>query len=531
MESWPRKKIRSRPWLSMISNEVNGLKDYPCKLKISIRSYGRTKLGEKNNLPDKAVVKLQYRIDGCEDQFKVHQLEVSSPGSSSEPGKRHRKDIESVYLEEQSSLMKSSIDLNVSVCYIDDNSGLLPSDHTGELSSVTFEWVLQVKSAKSSDDGGSLIPSQEILLFISPESQCEKSNVVKKVEPLEYKVENIGSKQMKNANSYAVLMLRLTWKKKRNHGKVCSLSRRMKSRTAKRASLFPLTYHFRLSAMDDTKLQKYSLQCLWCNFSSASVDGLSLHYVMNHSDYYIQVYKLDSAIVFDVQLSTGIDGEKTFEQVNANSKKQIAEKQFFFKKDLNNQCSVMKSVPGEPVFIDINEFVDTEGDSEMGSVCGQNEFKHEKPESEELRLYYFSKTCTNVLSDVQIEDDSDEDSTHYAWQSEIAARQISEFVDVNEFEKRFTALWNKHRLIYIDVNGDCQIMTLLEAFLFEYQDFLIKENLISNFMLHLVNIYLNGCLPFKQFQQLLCATQFLQVTSKPSNVRSEDLKVEPEQQH
>ena len=515
------KKARSRPWLSLISNESNKMKDDSCKLKVSIRKYCKTKLGEKNNLPGKATIKLEYRIDGF--AANVHILEVTSSGVSSEPIKRNRKDIESVYLEEVSSYLACSIDLKVTVSYTD-----FKPESSRVSYSPSFEWVLQVKNERSSEDGGSLMPSQEVLLFISPEIQSEKSSTMKKEEALEFRMENIGQKPSKNVNAYAMLKLKLAWKKVRSYGKECSLSRRIKSRVTNRKSIFPLTYQFRLSALDDIKLQKYSLQCLWCNFCGATVNGLALHYVINHAEYYIQFFKLDSKVVFDVQLNAEVPiQDDLLQTMQGNSKPVIAEKLFMFKKDQNN-ARVMKSAFGEPHFLDVNECVDSEGDSEMGSTCDQNEYRHEKTETNDGRVYYFGKTCTNVLNELQQEDDSDEDSTHYEWQSQIAARQISEFVDVNEFEKRFTALWNKHRLSYIDVNGDCQLVILLEAFLSEYKDVLIKENLMSNFVLHLVNIYLNGCLPFEPFQQLLCAAQFLEVTSKVTHTDVEMEEVETE---
>lgn len=101
------------------------------------------------------------------------------------------------------------------------------------------------------------------------------------------------------------------------------------------------------------------------------------------------------------------------------------------------------------------------------------------------RVYYHTKTNQPVHID-ELDYDSDSE-TDLDWLKDLTALLMSDFADVNEGEKEIMKLWSLHCLKFNYV-ADSQIFTACQLFIDLHTEILIENNLINNFILHLINL-------------------------------------------
>ncbi|KAK2160521.1 hypothetical protein LSH36_131g00036 [Paralvinella palmiformis] len=131
--------------------------------------------------------------------------------------------------------------------------------------------------------------------------------------------------------------------------------------------------------------------------------------------------------------------------------------------------------PKKPSY-DIAEFMEPESEkhSMRQTVQGHN------------RLYYHTVTCQPIRP-CEIETDS-EDENDPMWLRQNTINMIDEFTDVNEGEKEVMKMWNIH-VMHHNYIADCQMPAALCLFVEEYGTSLLQQNLVRNFLLHVINLY------------------------------------------
>lgn len=99
----------------------------------------------------------------------------------------------------------------------------------------------------------------------------------------------------------------------------------------------------------------------------------------------------------------------------------------------------------------------------------------------------------HVKNNLPIEGPEPEAEEDYQWLVDVSSRQIDDFLDLNEGEKAFFKLWNKH-LHHNPCYGDVMMIPIMEKFIDEVGEKIWQMNLYKNFLLHLSNFYDFGIL-------------------------------------
>ena len=104
------------------------------------------------------------------------------------------------------------------------------------------------------------------------------------------------------------------------------------------------------------------------------------------------------------------------------------------------------------------------------------------------RQYFHSQTCLPITT-AQLECDSDDDIDE-TWITESDERLLDEFDDVNPHEKLFMKLWNRHVRSH-PIYADKYMASACKALVSRFWRFLSDNNLRSNLLLHLINLWDN----------------------------------------
>jgi len=103
------------------------------------------------------------------------------------------------------------------------------------------------------------------------------------------------------------------------------------------------------------------------------------------------------------------------------------------------------------------------------------------------RAYHYSTSNLPMSAKAVLEGDG-EDISDPPWLQIKTSKMIDDFTDVNEGEKEFMKVWNRHVQHYTFV-GDCQMPQALKMFIEEKGEEIVRKNLYRNFSLHLINLY------------------------------------------
>lgn len=122
------------------------------------------------------------------------------------------------------------------------------------------------------------------------------------------------------------------------------------------------------------------------------------------------------------------------------------------------------------------------------------------------RTYYHSGTNILILP-TEMHDDSEEDADPESQMME-RDRMMKDFIDVNPGEKAIFMLWNRHMMQY-SFAGFCHIHILLERFVEDYGNEILKKNLYNNFVLHLCNLFDHGLISSQNFYEIIKKIQKL----------------------
>ena len=104
------------------------------------------------------------------------------------------------------------------------------------------------------------------------------------------------------------------------------------------------------------------------------------------------------------------------------------------------------------------------------------------------KLFYHTRTCSTIsvgeLNNNLIDSDDELDPE---WLKEQTGLFIQEFADVNSGEKEIMRLWNLH-ILHNNFIADSQVFNACETFIEYFGSFILENNLVNNFYLHLANL-------------------------------------------
>ncbi|XP_054763049.2 polycomb protein suz12-B-like [Lytechinus pictus] len=100
---------------------------------------------------------------------------------------------------------------------------------------------------------------------------------------------------------------------------------------------------------------------------------------------------------------------------------------------------------------------------------------------------YFHTHSLQPIRPQEMDEDS-EDEIDPDWIKERTRMMIDEFSDVNEGEKELMKLWNNHCMKHNFI-ADSQIPRACSLFIDAHGEDVLRQNLTSNFLLHLINLY------------------------------------------
>jgi polycomb protein SUZ12 len=118
------------------------------------------------------------------------------------------------------------------------------------------------------------------------------------------------------------------------------------------------------------------------------------------------------------------------------------------------------------------------------------------------KLFYHTRTCSTIsvgeLNNNLIDSDDELDPE---WLKEQTGLFIQEFADVNSGEKEIMRLWNLH-ILHNNFIADSQVFNACETFIEYFGSFILENNLVNNFYLHLANLSDYGLLDANKITKL-----------------------------
>ncbi|XP_071952960.1 polycomb protein suz12-like [Antedon mediterranea] len=229
---------------------------------------------------------------------------------------------------------------------------------------------------------------------------------------------------------------------------------------------------------NNTKQQteaRENMHCPWCSLNCMQLYGLLKHLTLCHSRFNFTYIPCESNTRIDVTLNEHFDGSYAGNPQNLTSHAGYAfSRNGPCRRTPVTQILVMKRQRKAPT---LNEFLEGE-DRDLVShrpfVSGHN------------RVYHHTHTL-QPLTPQEMDIDS-EDEIDPSWLKERTSMMIDEFTDVNEGEKELMKLWNVH-VLKNNFMSDSLIPRACRMFVQDHGPELVKLNLKSNFLLHMVNLF------------------------------------------
>lgn len=217
------------------------------------------------------------------------------------------------------------------------------------------------------------------------------------------------------------------------------------------------------------------LHCPWCTLNCRKLYSLLKHLKLSHSRFIFNYVPHPKGAKIEVSINECYDGSYAGNPQDIHNQPGFA----FSRNGPVKRTSVTHVLTCRPKRTkpSLSEFLESEdGDREQQRtyISGHN------------RLYFHSDSCT-PLRPQEMEVDS-EDERDPDWLKEKTAKQIEEFTDVNEGEKEIMKLWNLH----VMKNGfiaDNQMNEACLMFADHHAEYVVKNNLCRNFLLHLVSMH------------------------------------------
>ena len=506
---------RKRVWRDITKghskrNKITTKPQRKLKLKIKCLNFTRTRVGEKNALPNEAVLSFQF-VGDVSGEKNVYEMPISAV-------KIAKDNLLLMPLNKTLNKFDKDIFLEVSLTFKPE----------GDSNEVKFFWKLNFNLDDNSDSSSGItsaemLPNLSVTLYAALENKVDDDMAISATTiSSKTDIVSVVNERLIPKNPQALASLRLNFSWKRNRLQADKIVEDKFERTFWMKTSFnklPVIYVFRLSAFDDVQLEKYSFDCVWCKWKASDAFNLYAHYKLAHQNFIFDVSRQINGYKFEVkrkiipQSNGKAIGAKKSKSALKMSDKIDGGKEFLF---VRKKQRVIKGfeAPSEGIEfcpeIQVYEDCDKEVDPLEPSTISKRYLRELVLAGKPKRTvddYYTGRTCTKILTPIQEYEDSDDEDYHVDWQHELGARQISEFLDVSDPEKTFISLWNKHRLRYVHINGDAEMLNLLMSFIYLYHKILTEQKLVVHFIMHLVNIFDHGVLSKEEFRKVVCFSQ------------------------
>jgi polycomb protein SUZ12 len=137
--------------------------------------------------------------------------------------------------------------------------------------------------------------------------------------------------------------------------------------------------------------------------------------------------------------------------------------------------------------------------NDANDINALNEIKSMSSTNGLEKLFYHPKTCSTIYTN-ELNQDSDNELDP-EWLQEQTGLFIQEFADVNQGEKEIMRLWNLH-IIHNNFISDAQVFNACETFIEKCGTYILSNNLLNNFYLHLANLNDYGLLEASKIAKL-----------------------------
>lgn len=246
-----------------------------------------------------------------------------------------------------------------------------------------------------------------------------------------------------------------------------------------------ILYHFLYKHNTRIITSKSDTECPFCSLNCMELYSLLKHLKLNHPRFLFNYMSIPEGSRINVSVSDLYDSTYVGNPYDIIRQPSGNSGNFFSSKGPVQRTPKTEIVVTRPNRAppSLTEFLDVDDND----ANGQYETKRQDYVSGHNRAYHYS--TTNLPMSVKAVNDGDEeDITDPPWLQIKTSKMIDDFTDVNEGEKEFMKVWNRHVQHYTFV-GDCQMPLALKKFIEEKGDEIVRKNLYRNFSLHLINLY------------------------------------------
>lgn len=242
------------------------------------------------------------------------------------------------------------------------------------------------------------------------------------------------------------------------------------------AALPSIVYRFisDFGSKDSVRLNKF--KCPWCYLDCQHVDALMKHLKLCHDRLIFKVKTTDDVHIVSVELS--LENIQDHQSYRRRIRKNADKSDYFFHRPrADRQIQTMNTLDAETV------------------QCASN-----------VRyIIYKSSTNLPVSHSDEFENDSEGD-VDPEWVQDYNERLMDEFTDVNEGEKDFMKLWNRHISSY-SFKSDKSRPDICRQFIELYGRTVLERNLYRNCLLHFCNLHEFEILTAAHVNQLVLELQ------------------------
>jgi len=243
-------------------------------------------------------------------------------------------------------------------------------------------------------------------------------------------------------------------------------------------------YHFRYKHSTRAITTNSNTNCPFCQLNCRELFSLLKHLKLTHPRFLFNYMSTPEEHRVNISVSDLFDSTYVGNPYDAIRQPSGNSGNFFSSKGPVQRTPITKIIVSRPNRPppSLAEFLEIDDND-------ANQYETQRPDfvSGHNRAYHYSTTNLPMSAKAVLTNDG-EDITDPPWLQIKTSKMIDDFTDVNEGEKEFMKVWNRHVQHYTFV-GDCQMPLALKKFIEEKGEEIVRKNLYRNFSLHLINLY------------------------------------------
>ncbi|XP_035471681.1 polycomb protein suz12-A [Scophthalmus maximus] len=238
------------------------------------------------------------------------------------------------------------------------------------------------------------------------------------------------------------------------------------------------------------------LHCPWCTINCRKLYSLVKHLKLSHSRFIFNYVPHPKGAKIEVSINQCYDGSYAGNPQDVHNQPGFAfSRNGPVKRTAVTHVLVCRPTRTKPSLSEFLEPEDVDAEQQRTLVGGHN------------RLYFHSDSCV-PLRPQEMEVDS-EDERDPDWLREKTAKQIEEFMDVNEGEKEIMKLWNLHAMKQGFI-ADNQMNEACLRFAERHAAHIVERDLCRNFLLHLISMHDFNLITTQTIDQAMARLRLLQ---------------------